>query len=77
MASFYEWIKWFRVNLQLSSAKCPPSCPHANDERKIAEAKQDEEKRVDCTLPSAPALRITQPSGYQQVSRRFDWSYYI
>ncbi|VDK80650.1 unnamed protein product [Onchocerca ochengi] len=73
MACFYEWIKWFRVYLQLSAARCPPSCRHANDEAKQDEIKQDDDKRVCCRSSSVSApLRITLPSSYQQVSNRID-----
>ncbi|EFO27179.1 ctr copper transporter [Loa loa] len=71
MACFYEWIKWFRVYLQLSAARCPPSCQHANNERKLDEVKQDDDKRTGCNCSSVSApLRITLSPGYQQVSTR-------
>lgn len=67
MACFYEWIKWFRVYLQLSAARCPPSCRHANDE-----GKQDDDKRIDCSPSSVSSpLTITLSPGYQHVSTRF------
>ncbi|EJW85502.1 ctr copper transporter [Wuchereria bancrofti] len=71
MACFYEWIKWFRVYLQLSAARCPPSCNHAIDKGKQDEVKQDDEKRIDCNRLSVSApLTITLSSDYHQVSRR-------
>lgn len=70
MACFYEWIKWFRVYLQLSAAQCPPSCRHTNDEGKEDEVKQDD-KRTDCNRSSVSApLTVTLPPGYQHVSNR-------
>ncbi|VDN05586.1 unnamed protein product [Thelazia callipaeda] len=30
LACLYEAIKWFRVYLQISIARCPPSCRHAS-----------------------------------------------
>uniref|UniRef100_A0A158Q897 Copper transport protein n=1 Tax=Elaeophora elaphi TaxID=1147741 RepID=A0A158Q897_9BILA len=71
MACFYEWIKWFRVYLQLSAARCPPSCRHSSDEGKQNEMKQYDEKRIDCSHSSASApLTITLPPGYQKVPSR-------
>ncbi|VDO50449.1 unnamed protein product [Brugia timori] len=71
MACFYEWIKWFRVYLQLSAARCPPSCNHAVDKGKQDEVKQDDEKRIDCNRLSVSApLTTTLPSDYHQISKR-------
>lgn len=71
MACFYEWIKWFRVYLQLSAARCPPSCRHINDEGKQNEIKQDDDKHNDCIRSSVSSpLTITLSPGYQQVSSR-------
>ncbi|VBB26072.1 unnamed protein product [Acanthocheilonema viteae] len=68
MACFYEWIKWFRVYLQLSTARCPSSCRHTNDEGKQDEIKQDDDKRIDCSRSFASSpLTITLPLGYQQA----------
>ncbi|KAM3727479.1 Copper transport protein [Dirofilaria immitis] len=71
MACFYEWIKWFRVYLQLSAARCPPSCRHANDEIKQDEVKQDDDKRIDCNRSSVSApLRVALTPSYEQVPSR-------
>ncbi|VDK80999.1 unnamed protein product [Litomosoides sigmodontis] len=69
IACFYEWIKWFRVYLQLSAARCPPSCRHTNDEGKEDEVKQDDKRTVCNSSVSAP-LTVTLPPGYQRVSNR-------
>uniref|UniRef100_A0A915PP90 Copper transport protein n=1 Tax=Setaria digitata TaxID=48799 RepID=A0A915PP90_9BILA len=73
MGCLYEWIKWFRVYLQLSAARCPPSCRHPNNMKqgdiKQDDDKQDDDKRVESVQSSLSApLTITLQPGYRQVS---------